>query len=582
MDFHALQSTLSEGRTTSALSKAPTFDQHYELLEEIGKGGYGTVWKCCRRHDALKRPYGVKIINKPQAGARGLKEVMGEVETMSLLSHPNIVRLEETFQDDEHLWIVMEYMPGGELQRALRRDGFFSETQARRIATQLLLALEFIHQKGIVHRDLKPENCLLSEGDLVCKISDFGFAVLVGSDQCLMSFCGTTVFMAPEIFSDTNYGKPVDMWALGVIVYLMITGEYPFTGRTSKEVTEAIREARYDLKSEKLIEASSALRDFIPKLLEIDPNRRYSAREALKHPWIKAGLNMNNLDVEQQEQKKRGMRPRGIFRSAVIFVMAAHRLRYLHRCRVLEKNGCGGCTVLRNFRYAVSGVFEPPRPVLDCSGMFARSPRGVSFLLPMVEVSRTIESLDLSGNNIDSLTVFQQLMKAVAQHPSLLSLNLSGNPIPALAGRGLLRLARNPQSKLQQLGLDGTLISAETTAQIAAALKEKVANATPAVFTPQLGTASPPSIASPPPPTTATSITTATALTTPTTTNTTMTGTNTRHLEAASPTQLKSIRAHATSQRFGVVQSSLTRLRGTQGTARRLPPINSAKQRSEK
>ncbi|KAH9599396.1 Protein kinase domain [Trypanosoma melophagium] len=574
MDFHALQSTLSGVRTSSTLSKALTFDQHYELLEEIGKGGYGTVWKCCRRHDALKRPYGVKIINKPQAGARGLKEVMGEVETMSLLSHPNIVRLEETFQDDEHLWIVMEYMPGGELQRALRRDGYFSESQARRITTQLLLALEFIHQKGIVHRDLKPENCLLSEGDLVCKISDFGFAVLVGSDQCLMSFCGTTVFMAPEIFSDTSYGKPVDMWALGVIVYLMITGEYPFTGRTSKEVTEAICEARYDLRTEKLSEASSALRDFIPKLLEIDPNRRYSAREALKHPWIKAGLNMNNLGVEQQEQKKRGMRPRSIFRSAVISIMAAHRLRYLHRCRVLEKNGCGGCSVLRNFRYAVSGVYEPPRPALDCGGMFVRSPRGVSFLLPMVEVSRTLESLDLSGNNIDSLSVFQQLMKAVAQHPSLLSLNLSGNPIPALAGRGLLRLSRNPQSKLQHLALDGTLISAETMAQIAAALKEKAANAPAAVFTPQLGT--PPHITSP-----TTTTTTATTLTTPTTTNPTVNTTNARHLENATPAQLKSIRTHGASQRF-VVQSPLSRLRGTQGPVRRLPPINSTKQRSEK
>ncbi|RNF21430.1 putative protein kinase [Trypanosoma conorhini] len=545
MDFQALQSTLTEARSGSSLAKCVSFNQRYELVEEIGKGAYGTVWKCHRRFDPLRCPYGVKIINKKQAGSKGLKGVMGEVETMSLLIHPNIVRLEETFQDEENLWIVMEYMPGGELRHALLRDGSFSETKTRRITTQLLLALEFIHQKGIVHRDLKPENCLLSGGDLVCKISDFGFSVLVWSDQCLMSFCGTTVFMAPEIFCEASYGRPVDMWALGVMVYLMVTGEYPFAGRNQKEIKEAICSARCNLKTGKIADTSTGLRDFISKLLVADPTRRLSAREALKQPWIKLGMNMGESIVEEAEPEKRGLRPRSIFRAAVIALMAAHRLCYLRYCRMLERNACGACTILRNFRFAVSGVYEPPSPTLDCSGVFAKCPRGVSLLLPMVEASRTIEALDVSNNNIDSLTVFQQLAKTVSQHPTLLSLNLSFNPVPALAGRALLRIARSPQSKLLHLGLDGTFITAETLSQIAAALKEKSGASPAAALTPQLTPVA-------------------------------------RTLEPNSSTQLKNFRVPSPRQQLGLVHSSFSRLRSSHPSAPRLPPISPAKRRLEK
>ncbi|RNF04157.1 putative protein kinase [Trypanosoma rangeli] len=540
MDFQALQSTLTEARSGPSSSKPVSFYERYELVEEIGKGAYGTVWKCHRRLDPMQCPYGVKIINKKQAGSRGLKEVMGEVETMSLLVHPNIVRLEETFQDEEHLWIVMEYMPGGELRTAIIRDGSFSETKARRITTQLLLALEFIHQKGIVHRDLKPENCLLSGGDLVCKISDFGFSVLVWSDQCLMSFCGTTVFMAPEIFCEASYGRPVDMWALGVMVYLMVTGEYPFTGRNQKSITEAICNARCNLKTGKIAETSSNLRDFISKLLVADPTRRLSAREALKQPWIKIGMSMEDSTVEEMDSEKCGLRPRSIFRAAVIALMAAHRLCYLRYCRMLEHSGCGACTVLHNFRFAVSGVYEPPNPTLDCSGVFAKHPCGVSFLLPMVEASRTIETLDLSSNNIDSLAVFQQLAKTVSQHPTLLSLNLSCNPVPALAGRSLLRIARSPQSKLQHLGLDGAFISSETLSQISAALKDKSGASSSPAFTPQL---------------------------TPTT----------RSLDSNSSTCLKTVYASTSRQKYGRVHSSFPQPRSLKVSAPRLPPISPAK-----
>lgn len=544
MDCQALQCTLAGTRGTSTSFKSCTFHQRYELLEEIGRGAYGTVWKCCRRNDDLRRPYGVKIINKRRAGAKGLKGLMGEVETMSLLNHPNIVRLEETFQDEENLWIVMEYMSGGELRGVLRREGSFSEDQTRRIITQLLLALEFIHQRGFVHRDLKPENCLLSEGDLVCKISDFGFSVLVGSDQCLMSFCGTTFFMAPEIFGDTSYGKPVDMWAIGVMVYLMFTGEYPFTGSTQKEITDAICGGRYNLKTGKIAESSAALRDFISNLLEVDPTRRFSAREALKHPWIKLGLNMENPEAVQERMKNHGLRPRGVIRSVVIAVMAAHRLRYLRRCHLLDTSGCGGFLLLRNFRYAVSGVYEPPRPLLDCSGMFAKNPLALTFLLPMVEASRTIEALDLSNNNIEAFSIFQQLMRTLGQHPSLMSLNLSSNPIPALAGRSLLRLARSPQSKLLHLGLEGTHVTHDTLTQIAAALKEKAVLPTTTSFSSRLGS-------------------------------------TTRSLESPTVPHPPTSRSFKSTSRAGVRDFS-SRPRSSRATTSRLPPISPLKHHSMK
>lgn len=368
--------------------------------------------------------YAIKIIDKRKAGSKGLSEVYGEVETLSLLNHANIVRLEEVFQDDSTLWIVMEYVAGGELHKRLRAEGFFPEPVARRLVIQLLYAVEYFHGKGVVHRDLKPANMLLSEDeDFQVKIADFGFAVLVGKESFLTSFCGTTAYMAPEIIMDMNYGKPVDMWAIGVILYVMVSGEYPFQASGSQDVTTAICQNQWQATIHPRVqECSNGLKDFLGKLLVTDPNKRATVKDALRHKWIQASITGMARRVEQRysigggnsstsssnsggggndmrrthshetlsplastqtpssssaaQAKNEGggsappklrlprihtkISSRTRWKGAAMVILAAHRLLYLFRCRSLASSGCAGFPLLYHFGFAVSGRYDAP------------------------------------------------------------------------------------------------------------------------------------------------------------------------------------------------------------------------------
>eukprot|EP00796_Vickermania_ingenoplastis_P011245 gene11245-7813_t len=476
MDFYGLQDSLKRAGSNVGSSGAVSIEERYILQDKIGRGAYGIVWRGRKRCSSSETEYAIKQINLRLAGDKGLKDVSGEVETMSLLNHPNIVRLEETFKDDTSLWIVMEYLPGGELQQVLK-ERCLSEDTTRVVVTQLLEALEYIHDRGIVHRDLKPSNCLLSEEDLVVKISDFGFAVLAGSDQCLTTYCGTVAFMAPEILLDKNYGKPVDMWALGIMTYMMFVGGFPFSGDKPHELTRAICKSKDSLGNEEALKRSPLLRDFIAGLLTEDPNKRLTAKEALKHPWVKAGaVDAAQSAISPQKNKTSAVTKKAIhrFRAACIAVLAVHRLIYWTKYRRLVKIESEQISVLRDLHYMITGVFDPKSPFLDCSEIFCNRHDALEVLFTMLESTRTVERLDLSKNNIDSLSVIQNLLKVLSRHGSITSINLSDNPIPALAARGILRLARNPTCRLRHVLLEHTTIPNDIIQQINTALKDKV------------------------------------------------------------------------------------------------------------
>lgn len=470
MDFYGLQDSLKQNNSIGS-SQPVTIEDRYELLEQLGKGAYGVVWMGKKRVGNCDTPYAIKQINVKHAGEKGLQDVIGEVETMSLLNHPNIVRLEETFRDETSLWIVMEYLPGGELQQALKAKCMDQET-TRVIVTQLLDALEYIHDRGIVHRDLKPANCLLSERDSVVKISDFGFAVLAGSDQCLTTYCGTVAFMAPEILRDKNYGKPVDMWALGVMTFMMIFGRFPFSGETVHDLTRCILK-NAALNDEPGLSREPVFRDFLGSLLNTDPNKRATAKEALKHPWIRASLGTRATASSPKSKGSQSKRKSHLFRSAALAVMAMHRFIYWSKYRRLVKIESEQIRILRNLHFMVSGEYSPPNASIDCSEVFAGKPEALELLFTMLESSRTVERVDLSKNNIDSLSVIQNLLKVLTRHCSISGVNLAYNPIPALAGRGILRLARNPSCRLRYVNLEHTNMPNDIVGQIASALRDK-------------------------------------------------------------------------------------------------------------
>lgn len=488
MDFNAFQKDLevaAAGKADSFAGQGSTVHDKYIFMEELGHGAFGAVCKARKKSSPANGTtfYAVKHIDKKKAGTKGLKEVFGEVETMSLLNHPNIVRLEETFQDESSLYIVMEYVAGGELQTSLKARGSFSENTTRHTVTQIILAMEYIHNKGIVHRDMKPANCLLHEaGDqLQCKIADFGFAVLVGSDQCLTSFCGTTAFMAPEIIMDLNYGKPVDMWAVGVILYLLLCGEYPFTSSGKEEIGSAICSCRYNVNHPKMVSASPGLRDFLGKLLVLDPLKRFTAKDALKHPWIKHAMSTTSTESTRlilreaagegvgESRRRTDMSMLLLFRCMAHIVIATQRMIYLRKATLLRRNGAD-LPILRNYTFLVSGRCDMTQ--LLCNGLFAHNPRLIGYVLPMVEAAPMLEVLDLSNNNLESMELLQQLVKAVTNHPNLVLLNIENNPVPALAGRALLRLARTP-GKLRNIKVGGTLVAVDIVQQINVALKDR-------------------------------------------------------------------------------------------------------------
>eukprot|EP00756_Hemistasia_phaeocysticola_P014442 Hpha_TRINITY_DN15336_c0_g2::TRINITY_DN15336_c0_g2_i1::g.87966::m.87966 len=478
--------TEREGKVGDLRTSGRDIHSTYEFLEELGKGAYGVVTKA--RHKLAGTVVAIKQIDKRAAGSKGLKSVFSEVEVLSVLRHPSIVHLEETYEDPHNLWLVLEYVAGGELETELRKHRFFPEATVRRIIGHLLLAMEHIHGKSIVHRDLKPANMLVSGrldegGNCDCKIADFGFSCVVTNEATLTNFCGTTAYMAPEILLDAPYGKPVDMWAIGVITYLLVCGSFPFCGQTEGEVADSIIECRLtfpDKRTDGGSPPSDGCRDFIARLLVSDDKARLSATEALHHWWVR-GTSGDAMELDfygADDLAGSGApaaaggvtgrkHPRLRWRKAMLFVRAAHRLVFWSGCKQLQEHDCD-IPLFHNLAYLVGGHVEPQDGQILASGQL-QTARGIQRVCEVVEQSRTVEVLDLSNNNL-SYESLQLVARAAAAAPRLSVLNLSNNPVNTLGGRALMRLARS--GKLKQIHLKGTLISAEVLQQIEQSLKD--------------------------------------------------------------------------------------------------------------
>lgn len=515
--------------------------------EVVGRGGYGSVVTGKTRSSGSV--VAIKQINKKKIGAKGISALMGEVQTLSMLNHAYIVRMEEVVCDDSDLFIVMEYVPKGELGRLLKSHGRFPESTVQRIALQLLLAVDYFHSKGIVHRDMKLANCLVSSvakrpsvfspsalassgmasplsmplslppsnddggGDPVIhvKIADFGFAVMVGDQPCLTTFCGTTTYMAPEVLNrshSVSYGKPVDMWSLGVMIYCLMCGEHPFHGSSTTKLIEAICAGEFEFRGSAWNRASPVAKDFVSKLLVVDPNRRMLAKDGLSHAWIRGAMDLNDEDdrrrdaIQQQvdlgfsfdesdgnfsprlshvaslmaspsfmQQRKALVRRK--FRARVLVVMGVHRLLYVLRVEHLRR--ChADIPILRSFSFLVARHFEPAAQghmIAAPPTYFNGNVKALHQLTDMLEVSQTAETFDVSSNSIDNLELVQKIVRVTSMHPSLTTLNLENNPIPPLAGRALLRLSRSG-IKLKTINVNNTPVAAEYGAQITQNLRE--------------------------------------------------------------------------------------------------------------
>ncbi|XP_068176502.1 MAP kinase-interacting serine/threonine-protein kinase 2b [Antennarius striatus] len=294
------------------------FEDVYRLQEEVlGEGAYARVQTCINL--ITNKEYAVKIIEKRPGHSRS--RVFREVEMLyQCQGHSNILELVEFFEEEDKFYLVFEKLRGGSILAQIHKRRHFSEQEASVVVQDIASALDFLHNKGMAHRDLKPENILCESADKISpvKICDFdlGSGIKLNSDSSpistpeLLTPCGSAEYMAPEVveaFSEeaTIYDKRCDLWSLGVILYIMLSGYPPFVGRCGGDcgwelgepchtcqntLFESIQEGKYEFPEKDWAHISSSAKDLISKLLVRDAKNRLSASQVLQHPWVQGGV----------------------------------------------------------------------------------------------------------------------------------------------------------------------------------------------------------------------------------------------------------------------------------------------------
>ncbi|XP_056298925.1 calcium/calmodulin-dependent protein kinase type II delta 1 chain isoform X8 [Pseudoliparis swirei] len=263
------------------------FTDEYQLYEELGKGAFSVVKRCMKI--STGQEYASKIINTKKLSARDHQKLEREAKICRLLKHANIVRLHESISEEGFHYLVFDLVTGGELFEDIVAREYYSEADASHCIQQILEAVLHCHQMGVVHRDLKPENLLLAsklKGAAV-KLADFGLAIEVqGEQQAWFGFAGTPGYLSPEVLRKDPYGKPVDMWACGVILYILLVGYPPFWDEDQHRLYQQIKAGAYDFPSPEWDTVTPEAKDLINKMLTINPAKRVTATDVLKHPWI--------------------------------------------------------------------------------------------------------------------------------------------------------------------------------------------------------------------------------------------------------------------------------------------------------
>ncbi|KAJ7966913.1 putative Calcium-dependent protein kinase [Quillaja saponaria] len=262
----------------------------YNLNKELGRGRSGITYLCTEK--ATGRTYACKSIAKRKlVGRQDVEEVRREVLILQHLSgQPNIVEFKGAYEDSQNVHLVMELCSGGELFDRIIAKGSYSEREAASIIRQIVTVVHVCHFMGVMHRDLKPENFLLSSKDenSPMKATDFGLSVFIEEGKMYRDIVGSAYYVAPEVLY-RNYGKEIDVWSAGIILYILLSGVPPFWAETEKGIFAGILDGKLDLESSPWPSISTAAKDLIRKMLERDPKRRITAAAALEHPWIKEG-----------------------------------------------------------------------------------------------------------------------------------------------------------------------------------------------------------------------------------------------------------------------------------------------------
>ncbi|KAI8632593.1 SMAD/FHA protein kinase [Xylariaceae sp. FL1651] len=275
-------------RTSSA------FLQQYTLLERLGKGHFAEVFLCVEKSTGQR--YAVKIFTK-QPGMEERSKTDGlqqEIAVLMGVSHPNVLCLKDTFNEKNAVYLVLELAPEGELFNHIVMKQKLSEEETRKLFVQLFQGIKYLHDRNIVHRDIKPENILLVDKEGHVKLADFGLAKIIGEESFTTTLCGTPSYVAPEILAEgrhRKYTKAVDIWSLGVVLYICLCGFPPFSDELYSRdfpytLSQQIKSGRFDYPSPYWDSVGDPALDLIDHMLVVEPERRFTVDQCLQHPWI--------------------------------------------------------------------------------------------------------------------------------------------------------------------------------------------------------------------------------------------------------------------------------------------------------
>ena len=272
-----------------------TLRDTYKIGKILGEGAFGEVRLCTHRESGEKRA--VKVLRKDAMDEDETAAMLNEINILRGLDHPNVVKIYEYFEDAKRFYIVTQFIEGGELFDEIIKRGSFTERDAAVLLRMLLGCIAYCHSKYIVHRDLKPENVMLEgnkEFDQI-KVIDFGTAQVFDPSKTLKEQIGTPYYIAPEVLKK-RYGKECDLWSLGVITYILLSGIPPFNGVTDAEIMGAIKKGKFNFSNKVWNAVSQDAKDFISGLLTLDTAKRLTAEQALQTPWI---VEMAKSDVSE-------------------------------------------------------------------------------------------------------------------------------------------------------------------------------------------------------------------------------------------------------------------------------------------
>ncbi|KAK9524362.1 hypothetical protein VZT92_016762 [Zoarces viviparus] len=395
-----------------ATTTCTRFTDEYQLYEELGKGAFSVVKRCMKI--STGQEYAAKVINTKKLSARDHQKLEREARICRLLKHANIVRLHDSISEEGFHYLVFDLVTGGELFEDIVAREYYSEADASHCIQQILESVNHCHVNGIVHRDLKPENLLLAsklKGAAV-KLADFGLAIEVqGEQQAWFGFAGTPGYLSPEVLRKDPYGKPVDMWACGVILYILLVGYPPFWDEDQHRLYQQIKAGAYDFPSPEWDTVTPEAKDLINKMLTINPAKRVTATDALKHPWICQRSTVASM-MHRQETVEclKKFNARRKLKGAILTTMLATR-NFSAAKSLLNKKADG--VKINNKANVVTSPKEPvPTPSLEPQTTVIHNPADGN-KESSESANTTIEDEDVRARKQEIIKVTEQLIEAI-------------------------------------------------------------------------------------------------------------------------------------------------------------------------